>query len=345
MRLALLVPILLVSVPGLEASRADLRAVLVVGEGLDEPFGVDFDADGRAYVVELKGNRIQRLDPSGALSLVAGTGKKGSAGDGGPAADAEFNGPHHLLVGPDGHLYVADTWNHCVRKIDLKTRVVTRVAGTGEKGFSGDGGPAVAARFGGIYALAFGRGRLFMVDLDNRRVRAMDLASGLVATVAGNGQKGVPKDGEPATEQPLVDPRAAAVDSSGNLYILERGGHALRVVDPSGRIRTVAGTGKPGLSGDGGPALQAQLNGPKHVSVDAQDNVLIADAESNTVRLYSPKDGKIRRLAGNGRKGSAGVGGPAVDCQLARPHGVQADARGRIWISDSYNHRILRLEN
>ncbi|HYE98834.1 MAG TPA: hypothetical protein VEJ18_07985, partial [Planctomycetota bacterium] len=167
---------------------------------------------------------------------------------------------------------------------------------------------------------------------------------GVVRTVAGNGRKGVPKDGEPATDQPLVDPRAAAVDSKGNLYVLERGGHALRVVDPAGRIRTVAGTGKPGLAGDGGPALQAQLNGPKHISIDAEDNVLIADAESHTVRLFSPKDGKLHRVAGNGKKGNAGVGGPAADCQLARPHGVQADARGRIWISDSDNHRVLRVE-
>ncbi|HYF00787.1 MAG TPA: hypothetical protein VEJ18_17835, partial [Planctomycetota bacterium] len=130
----------------------DPRIVLVAGQGLEEPFGVDFDAAGNTYIVELKGNRIKVLDPSGALSVLAGTGRKGSAGDGGPAAEAEFNGPHHLLVGPDGHVYVADTWNHCVRRIDLKTRVVSRVAGTGVKGFSGDGGPALEATFGGIYA-------------------------------------------------------------------------------------------------------------------------------------------------------------------------------------------------
>src|SRR6185295_17982929 len=140
-------------------------------------------------------------------------GEKGFAGDGGPAAKAQLNGPHHLLMGPDGRLYVADTWNNCVRRIDLKTNVVTRVAGTGEKGFGGDGGPALQALFGGIYSIAFHGGRLYIGDLDNRRIRAVDLATGIVTTVAGNGEKGVPSEGGDARAQPLVDPRAIALDS------------------------------------------------------------------------------------------------------------------------------------
>lgn len=237
---------------------------LVAGEGLHEPFGVDFDRSGKAYIVEMGGHRVSVLDRDMKLSVLAGTGEKGFAGDGGPAGEARFNGPHHLLVGPEGDLYVADTWNHCVRKIDLSTRVVTRVAGTGDKGFS---------------------------------------------------------------------------------YICERAGHAVRVVDPAGRIRTVAGTGEPGLSGDGGPAREARLNGPKHISVDADDSVLIADTENHVIRRYSPRDGTIRRVAGTGRKGSAGPGGPAETCELNRPHGAQVHpATGAIWVSDSDNHRVIRIE-
>jgi DNA-binding beta-propeller fold protein YncE len=322
------------------------RITVLAGGDLKEPFAIDWDKSGHAYIAEMGGNRIRLLDKGGKLSVFAGTGDQGLSGDGGPAAKAQFNGPHHLLVGPDGDLYVADTFNNCVRKIDLQTGVVTRVAGTGKKGFSGDGGPAVNADFGGCFCLALDpKGeRMYICDLDSRRIRAVVLKTGITVTVAGNGQKGQPKDGEDAKGQPLVDPRAVAADSKGNVYILERGGNALRVVDASGRIHTVAGTGKGGLSGDGGPGLQAMMNGPKHLSCDKDDNVLIADTESHAVRLYTPKDGKIHRVAGTGKKGSAGAGGAPDQVELNRPHGATIDPAGNIVICDSENNRVLRIE-
>ena len=162
--------------------------------------------------------------------------------------------------------------------------------------------------------------------------------------MAGNGEKGVPKDGEEARSQPLVDPRAIAMDPRGSLYICERGGHALRVVDPTGRIRTVAGTGEPGLWGDGGPALRARLNGPKHIFVEATGDVLITDTENHAIRRYSPRDGTIVRVAGTGRPGAAGLGGPAGRLELNRPHGAQVHpVTGEIWVSDSENDRVIRL--
>ena len=276
------------------------------------------------------GNRVSVLDPKGRLSVLAGTGEKGLSGDDGPALQARFNGPHHLLVGPDGRLYVADTFNNCVRRIDLGTGIVTRFAGTGEKGFGGDGGPAVKAAFDGVFNIAFHGGALYICDLGNRRVRAVDLKSGVVKTVAGSGAKGVPTDGGDALQEPLVDPRAIGLDAAGNLYIAERAGHALRVVDAAGRIRTVAGTGEAGDTGDGGPAREARLNGPKHLFVEASGDVLISDTEKpqDPPLLAEGRPHPARRRHGAHGKRRRGGPGRRVRAQPpARRAGAPADRR------------------
>lgn len=335
------------------------RVVLVAGGGeggsgvpateakLREPFGTVFDRAGNLYFVELSGQRVGKIDPKGTLTILAGQfGVKGDAGDGGPAREATFNGMHNLAIAPNGDLYLADTWNHKVRKIDARTGTISTLAGTGEKGFSGDGGPARDARFGGIYCATLDpRGeRLYLADLDNRRIRVVDLATGLVKTIAGNGERGVPADGAEAIRAPLVDPRAVTVDEKGNVYVLERTGHALRVVDPAGKIRTVVGTGKAGNTGDGGDARQATLNGPKHLCLDRDGGILIADTENHRIRKYLPATGKIVAVAGSGKRGNAGLGGPPEAVELNQPHGVYLHSSGDLYLSDSSNHRILRLE-
>jgi sugar lactone lactonase YvrE len=311
------------------------------------PFGVDFNRQGDMFIVEMAGGeRVRRVDAQGLLTTIAGTGEKGDRGDGGRALQAQFNGMHSLAVAPDGDLFVTDTWNNRVRRIQADSRILSTVAGTGEKGFSGDGGPATAARFGGIYCAAFGPtdGALYLADLDNARIRVVNLKTGLVKTVAGNGRRGVPEDGADPLASPLLDPRAVAVDSRGRLYILERSGHALRVVDTDGKIYTVAGTGKQGWSGDGGDARQATLSGPKHLCVDGQDNVVIADTDNHVIRKYLPKEKKIIRVAGIGRQGSGGVGGPAEKLELNQPHGVCVHRDGTLYIVDSHNNRVLKIE-
>lgn len=333
------------------------RVLLVAGGGTGEdgaladrarlgsPFGVGFDPEGTPIFVEMTGQRVRKIDPSGRVVTIAGTGRKGDGGDDGPALKAEFNGMHSLAVARNGDIYVADTWNNRVRKIDARSGTITNIAGTGKKGFSGDGGPAVAADFGGIFCIALDEPAhaLYLDDLDNRRIRVVDLKTGVVSTVAGDGTKGVPEDGADARSAPLADPRAVAVDGRGNVYVLERGGNALRVVDRSGKIRTLVGTGRKGSTGDGGDARRATLNGPKHLCVDPRGDVVIADTENHRIRLYHPADGTIVNLAGTGKKGTAGLGGPPADAEFNQPHGVTIGPGNVLYISDSSNHRILKI--
>ena len=334
----------LVLVAGGGASNAD--GIKATEANLTTPFGVDFDNAGNLYFVELNGHRVGRIDRQGLLTTVAGTGKLGDAGDGGPALRAQFNGMHNLAIAPDNDVFVADTWNSRVRRIEAGTQRVAGVAGTGERGFSGDGGPATLAKFGNIYCASLDprAENLYLADLDNRRIRAIDLKTGIVKTVAGNGQSGVPKDGADAVSAPLVDPRAVAANAKGEVYILERGGNALRVVDQEGKIRTVAGTGAKGASGDGGPARMATLDGPKHLCFDLQGNVIIADTENHLIRKYIPADGMIVRVAGNGKKGTKGLNGPPEEAELNQPHGVYMHSDGTLYIADSSNDRILKIE-
>jgi sugar lactone lactonase YvrE len=310
------------------------------------PFGMDADRNGNLFIVEMTGNRVRRLDTKGRLSTVAGTGEKGYSGDGGPAAAAQFNGMHNLAVAPNGDIFLADTWNRRVRKIDGTTGIITTIAGTGAKGFSGDGGPADRAECGDMYCVTLDvpRNRLLLADLDNRRIRLVTLDDGKIDTLAGNGRRGVPADGSLAKESPLVDPRAVAADAAGNVYILERGGHALRVVDAQGRIRTVAGTGRKGPAADDVAALQTTFDGPKHLCVDGHGDVIIADAENHVIRKLLVREGRVVRLAGTGKQGSQGIGGPPRDAQLDRPHGVFVDPRGTLYIVDSGNNRVVKMK-
>ena len=308
---------------------------------LSAPFGVEFDGAGNLYIVEMTGQRVRRLGTDGLLRVVAGTGAKG--GGDGRALEAQFNGIHNLAM-LGGDVLLADTWNHSVRAFSPANGTVQRRIGSGEKGFSGDGGPAERAAFGGIYCVSVGLdGLIYLADLDNHRIRRVSPADGRVQTVAGNGRKGVPQDGARAVEAPLNDPRAVIADAQGRIYILERGGHALRCVETNGGIRSLAGTGQKGHSGDGGPAGEATLNGPKHLCFDRDGNVLIADTENHVIRRYDLRSGTITRVVGSGQKGRRGVGGPALEVELNQPHGVYVHHDGTLYISDSSNHRILKV--
>ena len=313
---------------------------------LREPFGVEFTPSGEMIIVEMSGGeQVLRVDKEGVLYHVAGNGRKGFSGDGGNPKAAEFNGIHNLAILPNGTVFLADSWNQRVRRMDAKLSVIDTWAGDGRKGSAGDGGPASAASFGMVIQIALDPKAeyLYVADIASVRVRRIGVQTGVVETVAGNGKKGVPPDGALAKDAPLVDPRAVVPDRDGGFYILERSGNALRYVDAKGRIKTVAGTGKGGLTGDGAAALTATMNGPKHACLDRDGTVVIADAENHVIRRFDPKTGMMLRVAGTGKKGTAGIGGDPLACELNRPHGVTIGPDGSLYITDSYNERILRI--
>ena len=298
---------------------------------LKQPFGVDFDAQGNMFIVELAGGRVHKLTPENIFTTIAGDGSKSYKGDGGPAKAATFNGMHNVAVTPAGDLYISDSWNFCVRKIDTRGMAST-VVGTGKRGFGGDGGPLRKAAFTFTMCITMNAAhdKIYIADIQNRRIRMEDLKSGKVSTIAGNGKRGVPPDGAQATETPLVDPRAVAPDSKGNVYVLERGGHALRVVRSNGKIYTVGGTGKRGKQD--GPGKQATLGAPKHICVDDADNVYIADEANDLIRKYDPKTGEVSTVLGHGK------------VKLDYPHGVTWE-KGKLYVVDTGHNRILRIED
>jgi sugar lactone lactonase YvrE len=348
-----LLPVLLLFAAPAVAERLTLVAGGGAGEEnvpataakLNEPFATDFDDQGNLYIAEHTGGRILKVDKQGLLTRFAGDGQAGNTGDGGPALAARFDHIHHILV-HGRKLLVADTGNHRIRQIDLDTGVVSALFGTGEKGYTPDNVPGAQAKFGGVYSLSLSpRGdRLAVADLDNRRIRTIDLATGQVKTMVGNGERAAPKDGAVAASVPLLDPRAVVYDERDNVYIVERGGHCLRFATPKNRVYTVAGDGRPGFSPDGGDARQVRFNGPKHACLDRAGNVLIADTENHVIWKFLPSEKRVVRIAGTGEAGSAGLNGSPLEAQLARPHGVAIGPDGYIYIADSDNHRVVRIE-
>ena len=201
------------------------------------PFGVGFDAGGTLFFVEMTGHRVRKIGRDGLVKSIAGTGSVGDRGDGGPAINAALNGPHSLAVAKSGEIFVCDTWNNRVRKIDPRSGVITNFAGTGRKGFAGDGGPAAEADFGGIYCLALDEANqsLYLADLDNRRIRKIDMKTRVVSTVAGNGKKGVPADGAVANSRPWSIPeRWPSIPAATSISWSDQGTPFGSSIDPGG---------------------------------------------------------------------------------------------------------------
>lgn len=308
---------------------------------LNAPFGLVRGPDGAIWFCEYEGNVVRRIAPDGIITTVAGTGLAGFTGEGGPAAKATLNHPHEIRFDSHGNLFIADTSNHAIRRIDARTRVITTVAGTGKPGYSGDGGAAVAATLNLAISLQLNSADdLFICDIGNHVIRRVEAQSGRISTVAGTGKSGAPPDGAPTVGTPLNGPRSLDIDAAGDLWVATREGNQVLRIDLSrGVIQIVAGTGKRGFLGDGGSAKRANLNGPKGIVVAPDGSLLLADTENHVIRRIDPKRDTIERLAGTGMRG-AGPDGDPLTSSLSQPHALWRDPDGTVFISDSLNHRI-----
>jgi DNA-binding beta-propeller fold protein YncE len=286
----------------------------------------------------------------GKIETVVGTGQAGYSGDGGKATQAQLNQPFHCELDGKGNLYVAEAFNHCIRKVNLKTGVITTVAGNGQKGYTGVGGKATAATMNEPYAVVVDKqDNLYIVDRLNAVIRKVD-AHGVITTIAGNGQKGYGGDGGKATEAMLREPNDCHLDGKGGLLIADVADWRIRRVDlKTGVITTFAGTGRVtgriarSDIGDGSKATQAVIVGARAVCVDGKGNTYICEREGNAVRKVDAH-GVITTIAGTGEKGYSGDGGDARHATFNGPKGIRCDKDGNVYVVDTENHAIRRID-
>jgi len=266
----------------------------------------------------------------------------GVAGD----SATQVNDPYGLVIGPDGGLYFCEVGNQKIRRLDLQTRAVTTIAGNGQRGSEGDGGPATDASLNMPHELCFDAdGALYVVERDSHAVRMVNMQTGVISRVAGTGRPGFSGDGGPATEADLNIPHSIAFDPQGDLLICDIGNHRVRRLDrATGRIDTYAGTGQRSPTPDGAPLAGTPLNGPRTIVVGPDGSLYLALREGNALYRIDARAGRIEHLAGTGEKGHTGDGGPATAATLNGPKGLAYGPDGVLYISDTENHAIRAVE-
>ncbi len=273
----------------------------------------------------------------------AGNGNVGYSGDGGQATNAQINMTNGLKFDDNGNLYIADQFNHVIRKVDTDG-VITTIAGNGISGFSGDGGLAVNAQIASPIGVAIDNlGNIYFCDYLNQRIRKIN-SEGIISTIAGNGVAGFSGDGTSAASAQINLPQGITSDDSGNIYFADRANNRIRKISSNGIISTYAGTGIEGFSGDGSAATSAQINYPIHPTIDQNGNLFFCDAVNQRVRKIDA-NGIISTIAGNGIAGFTGDGANAASAQINSPQGLEIDSQGNLYIADNANNRIRKINS
>lgn len=277
------------------------------------------------------------------MSTFAGTGVPGYSGDGGQASNAKLNAMTGMAVDGIGNIYIADNENNVVRRVDV-TGTITTYAGTGVAGYTGDGGLATAARLNRPMAVATdATGNVYIADNGNHVIRVVNVF-GVISNYAGTGMPGYSGDNDVATACKLAQPQGLSITTAGDLYIADVGNNVIRKIDNSTKtITTVAGTGAPGNSGDGGMATDARLGSPSGIAVDASNNIYIADVLNNRIRKVSATTGIISTYAGTGVPGNSGDGGAATAALMSYPTGVSLDVSGNLYVAEQGNHNVRMI--
>jgi len=280
-----------------------------------------------------------------AITNFAGSGIKGFSGDGAAALDAQLNSPSGIARRPDGALYICDTGNHRIRKVASDGKILT-IAGTGDGGWSGDGGPATAAKLNEPYEVRFdSAGNIFWVERLSHCVRKCDAKTGIISTIAGSGTAGFSGDGDLAIHAQLNEPHSIGFDKAGDLYICDVKNHRLRKVDmKTGKISTFAGNGEKKPTPDGAQFRSAPLYGPRALDFDNAGNLWLALREGNAVYRLDLSSGAIHHIAGTGKKGFDGNGGPAKTASLSGPKGLAVAADGKVFLADTESHSIRMID-
>ena len=309
---------------------------------LNSPQGLVLDSSGNLYIADSGNDRVRMVSPGGIITTIAGTGTKGYSGDFGPAISAELRLPSAVRFDSSGNLYIADCANHSIRKVDT-SGIITSVAGIGYAGYSGDTLAAVTAQLNGPQDMVLDTaGNIYIADTNNNLVRKIAIADSTISIYAGVTSTSTSGDGSQANTVPLRGPSALALDSTGNLYIVENTNNKVRKVGTDGIISTVAGDGTFNFGGDGGQATKAQMAGPLGMCLYSSGNLYITDPWNYRVRKLA-SGGTISTVAGNGGSRYLGDGGPALLAQLNQPYGIAVDSAGNVYFSEYGNSRVRKI--